>query len=208
MRHPFNLPIACILFFFLHQNGEAFSLVVNRVSLRDSFGPISDDNGNMYSLIHWNNGISSPALLPRNIMPAAHVELTVADPPSANVLVELHGVVPFRTFKANILVHPTSTYASVTAVADLPLPNYVGYNPAWGISWKWRTIDEITLEPTGPWTNIETTPIPTYICLGYPINAMLARTVIHNACATAGARTPDEAVANSWSRFSGKSVTT
>ena len=94
-------------------------------------------------------------------------------------------------------------YWSVQATADNPIPagKVDFYNPL-TIDWKIYSPDMKAHIDAG------TTKCPVYVSLKPPITSDLYHTVVHLACSQGNATTEADALAHTWSFFSGQSVTT
>jgi len=95
----------------------------------------------------------------------------------------------------------TYAEAMATANAEIPANKVDFYNPL-TIQWRLYSPDMKVHVDAG------TTKCPVYVSLKPPITGSLYRTVVHLACSKPGATTGSDALAHTWSFFSGQSVTT
>jgi hypothetical protein len=97
---------------------------------------------------------------------------------------------------------------SVTAIADTPVAaNKVDYLNPLTIEWSYAGVKDATGKLT-EFVDAGQSSSPVYVSLKTPSTDSLYHTVVHLACSTPGATTPDAAFANTWSHFSGKAVKT
>lgn len=171
-----------------------------------------DDYGNLYSDWQWQNingtVYVNPVLHVAGSYSRVDVKVWVTGAPTPPWYVEVKGNHPLRPYHNWFSITSGGNYANFPMSNNAyPFPSYVGFSSAYTIVWQWRLCDQY-LEPIGPWNDMGTTTVPVYLCLQAPVGVKLYHSVIHHACATAGARTRDEAVAKSWSRFTGRTVET
>lgn len=158
--------------------------------------PLYDDSGNAYSGVQWTpGGPSIPAALPCNQYIQGWVDFA-ASGVDADYSIKFWGESATRAFtNVTFVLYTGQTNRTSATLTKETTPNYVGFANPWSVTWKYTV--------NGGATNtLATSTIPTYLLLTTPLSGViLYHSVVHNACATTGATTADQAVANSWSRF-------
>lgn len=165
--------------------------------------PLFKDDGSPYPTTQWTaGGPSTPAAVLCNSRVQANVTFAVSGADAAYTI-KFWGESSTRAFTNVTFLLDAGVIAKTQATMTTSLtPNYVGFADPWTVNWKY-TINGGATQSMG------TSTIPTYLLLAHPIaDVTLYHTVVHHACATTGATSQSQAVANSWGRFSGKAAKT
>lgn len=166
--------------------------------------PLLDDAGNAYpSLYQWApTGTTSPVVVVATNKLTAQLRFSVVNA-TTNSTAYIIGIATGLVFTNNLIpIDAGTTSLATIAETSTKLPYKVDYKDPLTVSWFYGI--------GGGSTNFAgTTSIPTYITLANPLDgSILFRTLVHNACATTGATSPQQAVNNTWSRFGSKSAKT
>ncbi len=166
--------------------------------------PLYTDAGSAYpALYQWApTGTPSPVVVVANNHITAEVRFTVANA-TTNCTGYILGISSGLVFtNANFSIYAGDTNLAFSAKTSSLLPYRVDYKDPLTVNWFYAI-------GSGPTNFAGSSSIPTYITLADPLDGtFLYRTVIHHACATTGATSPQQAVSNSWSRFKTRSAKT
>ena len=176
---------------------------------------VSDPNWSnaSYGPEHWRTNTlthtveSFPALYVSGSTVQASLTFSVTGLPVASMLVvkgvASGGGVSFTLWGTNAITAGATVW-SATVVADTNLPNSrVDFLNPLTISWSFSRTNRDEFTPAGKSTN------QVYVSLQPRLgDAPLFHTVVHLACSTPGATNEDQAVTNTWSKFTGRSIKT
>lgn len=159
-----------------------------------------------YSKPQWTDGgVSNPIVVFTNSIVYAQLIFTVS---GADQDYEIEwkgesGTRPFISLTNWVGAGLTNSGLWTTRTIS-PTPGYVGFANPWTVDWTYRVAGS-----GSPFISAGLSSNPAYLTFTNPVpGVVLYRSVAHHACATTGATTADQAVANSWSRFVGTAVKT